>query len=99
MIQEAREVIRKRAALHMNDPVIEQYRDELINILSQNEDETIQFLKNCSKDELIWVSEVFEEIAYNLQSAEYINTLKECDKKYPELKLTNIIKTAISYMD
>ncbi|KAA8753923.1 hypothetical protein [Paenibacillus sp. UASWS1643] len=99
MIVESREVIRKRAALHMNDPVIEHYRVELINILSQNEDETIQFLKNCSKDELNWVSEVFEEIAYNLHSTEYINTLKEYDKKYPELKLTNIIKTAISYMD
>ena len=69
MIEESREIIRKRAALHMSDPAIEQYRDELINILSQNEDETIQFLKNCSKDELIWVSEVFEEIAYNLPEA------------------------------
>jgi hypothetical protein len=30
MIEESREVIRKRAALQMNDPAIEQYRDELL---------------------------------------------------------------------
>ncbi|MCM3134382.1 hypothetical protein M3629_16430 [Paenibacillus polysaccharolyticus] len=99
MHQEVREIIRKRAVLHMNDPVIEKYREELIHVLSQNEKDTIDFLKKCSKEEALWVSEVFEEIAYHLQSVEYINTLKDINKKYPELKLTNVINTAVSYMD
>ncbi|KAA8783985.1 hypothetical protein Q9R46_19445 [Paenibacillus sp. RRE4] len=99
MFKEAKEVIRKRADLHMNDPAIEHYREELINLLSQNENETIAFLKKCSKEEILWISEVFEEISYNLQSVEYINTLKDINKKYPELKLTNVINTAVSYMD
>jgi hypothetical protein len=99
MHQEVKEIIRKRAVLHMNDPVIEKYREELIHILSQNEKDTIDFLKKCSKEEALWVSEVFEEIAYHLQSVEYINTLKGVDQKYPELKLNDTIKTAVSYMD
>ncbi|MCL6605228.1 MAG: hypothetical protein K6T94_20380 [Paenibacillus sp.] len=99
MIHKARKVIQERAMLHLNDPVIGQYREKLIELLSRNKDETIHFLKSCSKDEILWISEVFEEIAYNLQSQDYIITLKECDKQYPDLNLTNIIETAESYMD
>jgi len=70
-----------------------------IEELSQNVNETIVFLENLSKDEVAYVSKVFEEIAYNLQSAEYIRYLKRCALKLPELKLSHCIEVAESYME
>lgn len=96
---EVRNLIKKRSLLHMNDPAIEKYREKLIDLLSIKASDTIEFLESCDKDEVLWISEVFEEIAYNLQSKEYIACLKKVDRKYPELDLTDIIHIAETYMN
>lgn len=75
-MEKAKRVIYERSLLHFNDPSIECYWESLIEELSQNVNETIVFLESCSRDEVAYVSEVFEEIAYNLQSTEYISCLK-----------------------
>lgn len=97
-MENAKRIIHERSLLHYNDPSIERYWERLIVELSQNVNETIIFLESCSKDEVAYVSEVFEEIAYNLQSTEYISCLKRCALKFPELKLSHCIEVAESYM-
>ncbi|WP_243648735.1 hypothetical protein [Hazenella coriacea] len=90
----------KRASLHdENDFEIEKCRDKLTDALSINTEETIKVLKRCNKDELLLISEVFEEIAYNLQSQSYIDCLDELDIKYPDLYLTDLINVAKSYLN
>ena len=94
------QVIDKRASLHIEDDFqIENCREKLIEILSVDVTDTINFLEKTDKDKVLWISEVFEEIAYNLQNKQYIECLKKLDIKYPELKLTNTIRIAEEYMD
>lgn len=99
-LHDVKKILQKRLLLHdENDHDIEKCRNSLMKLLSENEEYTVNFLVNCSKDELLMVSEVFEEIAYNLQSQKYIRCLDTLDKKYPELKLTSSIDIAKRYMD
>ena len=54
-----------------------------IELFSRNLQETVQFLDNdCTADQLIWLSEVFEEISAKLQSWEFIDALSRCFDKY-----------------
>ncbi|MFD0694971.1 hypothetical protein ACFQZT_12765 [Paenibacillus sp. GCM10027628] len=99
MIDVAKQIIKLRASLHMNDPKIEEYRQELITVLSEDSKKTIDFLMSCTKDEILYSSEVFEEVAYNLQSVEYLKCLRFIDKQNPELNLTRCVEVAESYMN
>lgn len=71
----------------------------LTNILSINEDETINYLKNCSKEDVLLISSVFDDVSEKLQSRKFISCLRELDKKYPDLKLTFFIDDAESYIE
>ncbi|MDC7769752.1 hypothetical protein COA23_01405 [Priestia megaterium] len=72
--------------------------NEIIEILSENEENTIRYLENCSKEDLYWISEVFEDVAEIIQSKELIKRLRELDRKFPELEMTKDIDIAESYM-
>ncbi|UIO43731.1 hypothetical protein LOY85_06145 [Brevibacillus brevis] len=72
--EKVRAILGARALLDENDPRIEQKWMELTDALSENEDLTLNFLKNCTKTELSYLSEVFEDVAYNLQSKKYIES-------------------------
>lgn len=72
--------------------------NEIIEILSENEENTIKYLENCSKEDLYWISEVFEDVAEIIQSKELIKRLRELDRKFPELEMTKDIDIAESYM-
>ncbi|ENH97021.1 hypothetical protein J416_07492 [Gracilibacillus halophilus YIM-C55.5] len=73
--------------------------DELIEVLVENEENTLKYLENCSKENLYWISEVFEDIAESLQSEELINCLRKLDEKFPDLEMTNDIDIAESYIE
>lgn len=97
--EKVRAVLGARAILDDNDPRIEQKWTELINLLSENEDLTLGFLRECSRTELSFLSEVFEDVAYNLQSKKYIELLYQLDISYPDLELKSHIQIAEDYMD
>ncbi|HCW3168589.1 TPA: hypothetical protein OXD15_001261, partial [Listeria monocytogenes] len=71
---------------------------ELTNILSMNEDETINYLKNCSKEDVLLISSVFDDVSEKIQSRKFISCLRELDKKFPDLKLTFFIDDAEGYI-
>jgi len=96
--EKVRTVLGARALLDDNDPRIEQRWSELTEILSEDEDLTLDFLKQCSKTELSFLSEVFEDVAYNLQSNKYIDLLYQLDREYPDLDLKDHIQFAEDYM-
>jgi len=97
--EKVRLVLGARALLDDNDPRIEQKWAKLIELLSEDETLTLDFLSQCTKTELSFLSEVFEEVAYNLQSRKYIELLYLLDERYPDLELTSHIQIAESYMD
>lgn len=92
--KEAREIIKQRAALHLEDPTIYRYWEKLTDVLSKDVDETIRFLETCSQEEVEYVSEVFEDISYRIQSKEYIRCLERLNKKYPNANLIDDIREA-----
>lgn len=97
--EKVRAVLGTRALLDDNDPRIEQKWEELIVLLSEDENLTLNFLQVCTKTELSFLSEIFEEVAYNLQSKKYIELLYTLDRRYPDLNLKRSIQIAEEYMD
>ncbi|EON70214.1 hypothetical protein [Lysinibacillus sphaericus] len=96
--EKVRAVLGARALLDDNDPRIEQKWEELIVVLSEDENLTLNFLQICTKTELSFLSEIFEEVAYNLQSKKYIDLLYCLDQRYPDLNLKRSIQIAEEYM-
>ncbi|AGX44477.1 hypothetical protein [Clostridium saccharobutylicum] len=98
--EQIKEILSRREKLHSEDDNgIQKCWDELIELLSKDEDNTIECLNLCTNSEVDWLSEVFEDVAYNLQSRRYIECLKKLDIKYPELNLTRSITIAEDYLE
>ena len=71
-----------------------------IELLSRNLQETVQFLDNdCTAEQLIWLSEVFEEISAKLQSWEFIDALSRCFVKFQKECEGYNVKNCISYAE
>ena len=65
-----------------HNPIIQ----DMIELLTRNIVETIAFLdEECSSEQFLWMSEIFEEIATKTQSKPFIEALKRTAKKYPEI--------------
>lgn len=92
--EEAKKIITERSALSVNDLRIPVYWEKLTELLARDEKATLNYLNFCNEDEMLWISEVFEDVALQLKSKEYIECLKKIDIKYPNLKLTRHIKIA-----
>ncbi len=65
----------------------------MILLFSDDIEKTNLFIKtDCTADEFVWLSEIFEEIAEKTKSKEFINCLYETLKKFPdETEQYNII--------
>lgn len=99
MEERIKKLVEQRRKLNINDDMgIEKCWEDITGILSENEENTIIYLDNCSKDELYWISEVFEEISGNLQSYKFIECLRRLDVKFPELDMTKDINLAEDYI-
>jgi hypothetical protein len=80
-----------------DDCGMEKYWNKVTEFLSLNEDTTIKYLEDCDADNLYWISEVFEDISANLKSQNFIDCLRELDKKFPGLEMAHDIDIAESY--
>ncbi|MBU3106111.1 hypothetical protein [Clostridium gasigenes] len=99
MEDKIKEIIEQRKKLNVNDDMrIQKCWEEITIILSENEKDTIKYLDGCEKDELYWISEVFEDISENLQSKDFIKGLRTLDEKFPELDMTKDIDLAEEYI-
>ncbi len=95
-----KEILVRRSKLSDEDDYqIEKYRNELIEILSHDEDLTIQIINQLNEQEILYASEVFEEVAYNLQSKNYIKCLEGIENKYSFLPIKDAIKVAKEFMN
>lgn len=100
MLNTVKNIINKRIKLHEEDYYgIEECRNELIEILSKDELLTIDILNQLDDEEISYVSEVFEEIADNLNSVNYIDCLEKIYIKYPHLLLKYAIEAAKNNTD
>ena len=87
-IIELNDWLSKRKKANENDSYsIYECWDNIAKILSQNENDTILYLNHCKKEDLYYISEIFEEIAFNFKSQKIISTFEELNQKYPELDM------------
>ena len=69
-----------------------------IELFTRNLQETIDFLDNdCTAEQLVWLSEVFEEISAKLQSWDFIDALHRCADGYTEECKVYNIRECIEY--
>ncbi|WP_342560590.1 hypothetical protein NSQ95_07345 [Psychrobacillus sp. FSL W7-1457] len=95
-----RAILNKRKKLNLNDDYgIQSSWDEIVQVLGENEGNTLKYLENCNAEDLYWLSEVFEDIAEIIQSKELINCLRKLDEKFSELEMTNDIDIAESFIE
>ena len=105
LAEELRQILERRSKLHPNDDFrTEKAWEEETELLSRNMEETIRFLENeCTDDEFIWLSEVFDDIARKSQSRAFIDCLYAVVRKFPEedqkYNLTHHIEDAESWLD
>lgn len=84
--KEIKELILWRKNLPDNYPWLERdFWSKIESELTKNENETIEFLKTCTSEELFYLSESFEEISFAFQSREFVNFLKELAKLHPNI--------------
>ncbi|WP_137657341.1 hypothetical protein [Listeria newyorkensis] len=92
--------LEKRKSLNINDDFgIEKCWNEMIELLSQNETETINYLEESTEKDLYYISEIFEDVSERFQSEQFIICLRKLDKKFPELDMTQDIDIAESYIE
>ena len=88
-------LINWRKKLKNTEGIIENYYwKPMIEILSKNEKETVDFLKSCNDEKLYWISEIFEDISENFQSKDFVEFLKELQKQHPNVDMKQDIKYA-----
>lgn len=93
--KEIRDILEKRKALHPEDSfAAEKCWDEEIQLMCRNIDQTIDFLENrCTGEEFAWLSEVFEDVQAQTQSARFNKCLRALAEKFPkDTKEFNIIE-------
>ncbi|WP_349943809.1 hypothetical protein ABFV83_10935 [Lacrimispora sp. BS-2] len=89
----------ERVLVDENDPVINRIWDEMTVLLSQNSNETINFLNDCTEEQIFYISEIIEDISHNLKSQDFINTLYELNTKFPNLQMEWDIEIAKEFME
>lgn len=93
-------VLQTRSRLHIEDSMgIQKCWDEIVEILATDELSTINYLNECTEQDIYFISEVFEDISERLQSKKFIKCLRALDKKYPQLKMTKDIDLAQQYIE
>lgn len=82
---EFHEIIEERSQINDNwSEGIDMIWKKMTDIFSADIDKTILFLDECTADEFIWLSEIFEDIAEKTQSRKFISVLRKTAEKYPE---------------
>lgn len=92
-------IIKKIRALHLEDPKISDYWDEMSGLLTKDENATIEFLMSCNDAHTIDdISSSFMDISHKLQSQKFIACLDVLEKKFPEILLKHMVAAAKAYM-
>ena len=71
-----------------------------IELLSRNLKDTVNFLDHeCTAQQLVWMSEVFDEVSANLKNWEFIDALDRAADRFPEACSEYNIRNSIGYAE
>ncbi|MCH5314456.1 MAG: hypothetical protein J1E81_00980 [Eubacterium sp.] len=71
----------RRAISPNNEVAVEEKQNELFEALGNDEDDVIEFLNSCCIDDLIYISEVFEDIYSKFPSDKMWDALEVLEHK------------------
>lgn len=92
------DILEQRKSLHIENPIAYKYWDILTNLLTQNVEDIVLFFNECTENQVLWFSEIFEDITYKLQDTRFIECLEMLTIKYPNIPIRESIQTAKEYM-
>ncbi len=85
---------------NLKESQISSYLDQIVDHLSENENETIELIEDINENQAYWLVTTFEELAFTFQSEEFIDAIETLGKKYPEIEaIDQYIMQAKSVMD
>lgn len=73
---------------------LDDWWEEMPRILSKDQRETEKFLEERSSKELYFLSELFEDVAYEFKTVSFIRFLKDLHLKHPDAEMEEQIKEA-----
>lgn len=97
-VTKLKETIQKRKELDPNDDFpTKDCWDEEIDILTEDIDDAINFIKTCTEEEFYWLSEVFDDVISKTQSQQLYQAMVDRNEalENPEYKESN--KTDLFY--
>lgn len=81
---EFHEIINKRASIDDEwFTEVEKCWNDMTRIFTEDINKTILFLDVCTADEFSWLSEIFDDIAKETHSKDFIRALRKTADKYP----------------
>lgn len=75
-------------------PNLDEYWNEIVNMLSQNLNETKEYLSNCDEHEIWLMSGYFEDISYNFQDEKFVDFLCKWQEDHPNVDIKQDIQWA-----
>lgn len=79
---------------HLNDPTKSDDYDKITKLLLMDINKTIQVIENFDLEDLEHICSDFEELSYKFQNKEFVECLKNLEKKYPK-KMSSEIQNGI----
>lgn len=70
----------------LKESQISEHLDQIVDLLSENEDETLSLLEEVNENQAYWLVTTFEELAFTFQSEEFIAAIENLAKKYPDIQ-------------
>lgn len=101
ILEEIRTAIKQRMETDDEwDYGVKQCWEKETELLSRNIDATILFFENdCTDEEFLWLSEVFEEVAKETQSRKFVECLYRISEKYSDACKEYHIDLVLQYAD
>lgn len=81
------EIVQKIKNKHIDDPSVYKDKDQIVEILLLNIEDSINILNNLDEDTLEWISSRFEDLSYRFQNEKFIECLKNLLIKFPHSEI------------
>lgn len=84
--KQMKELIEKRKLVEPQDDEGTEYYWKLeLEVLEVSLEATIEYINTASEDEIYWCAEVWEDLSAFWKSQQLIETMKNCQKRYPNI--------------
>ena len=81
-----------------NDILSEINRKKRFDEMSNDLDETIKYLNECNESELLWATEVLEDLSEHFRSQDLIDCVEKNHTRCSDREIRNQLKMTLEYM-